>query len=147
METCQQVVRLSEEEHGLLVALVSKGKASAREIRRANTLLQLESGTPESLVARSLSTSISTVRRTRRRFLDEGLSAALSERPRPGATSKLDGKAEALLVALACSTPPEPNTVWTMQLLADRVVALGVVETISDETVRRALKKTRSSPG
>ncbi|RKY62069.1 MAG: hypothetical protein DRP95_02040 [Candidatus Latescibacterota bacterium] len=87
------------------------------------------------------------MRNIRKRFAEEGLEAALNERPHPGAKPKLDGKQEAFLVALACSDPPEGREHWTMQLLADRLVELGVVESISDETVRRVLKKTTSSPG
>ena len=85
--------------------------------------------------------------RIRQRFVEDGLEAALSERPRPGGQRKLAGKQEAFLSALACSTPPEGRTCWPMQLLADRLVALQVVEAISDETVRRTLKKTSSSRG
>jgi transposase len=83
------------------------------------------------------------VERIRKRFVEEGLEAALTERPRPGGQRKLDGKQEAFLIALACSTPPEGRICWTMQLLANRLVALRIVDAISDETVRRTLKKTR----
>ena len=85
--------------------------------------------------------------RTRKRFVEEGLEAALNERPRAGGQRKLAGKQEALLVALACSTPPDERKCWTMQLLADKLVELKQVESISDETVRRTLKKTSSSHG
>ncbi len=77
-----------------------------------------------------------------KRFVEEGLEAALRDRPRPGAQRQLDGKQEALLIALACSVPPDGRTRWTMQLLANKLVELRVVEAISDETVRRTLKKT-----
>jgi transposase len=95
---------------------------------------------------------IATVERVRKRFVEEGLEAALNERPRPGGQRKLDGKQEAFLIALACSTPPEGRRSWTMQLLADKLVELRVIDAISDETVRRTLKKTslnrgRKSPG
>ncbi len=83
-----------------------------------------------------------TLARTRKRFVEEGLEAALSERPRAGARRKLEGKQEALLVALACSAPPDERKCWTMQLLADQLVELQQVESISDETVRRTQKKT-----
>jgi transposase len=98
-------------------------------------------------MARVLHSSVSTIERTRKRFVDAGLEAALHEQPRPGARRKLAGKQAAFLIALACSEPPTGRTCWTMQLLADRIVELGVVEAISDETVRRVLKKTPSSPG
>jgi transposase len=88
-----------------------------------------------------------TVERTRQRFVEEGLAAALVEKPRPGGERKLDGKQEAFLVALVCSAPPVGRAKWSMQLLADRLVTLGMVETLSDETVRRRLKETNCSPG
>ncbi len=97
-------------------------------------------------VAEALQVSASTVMNVRKRFGAGGLDAALYDKPRPGAVRKLDGKQEALLVALACSQPDERET-WTMQLLADKLVELNVVDEISDETVRRTLKKTRSSRG
>uniref|UniRef100_UPI0013EC2F74 helix-turn-helix domain-containing protein n=1 Tax=Paludisphaera soli TaxID=2712865 RepID=UPI0013EC2F74 len=85
----------------------------------------------------------------RRRFVEQGLDAALDRkrRGRPAREPKLDGRAEATLVALACSAPPDGRKRWTMQLLADRLVELRIVDSISDETVRVALEKTRSSPG
>ena len=85
--------------------------------------------------------------RTRRRFVEEGLEAALGDRPRPGAAPKLGPKQQAFVVALACTKPPEGRQRWTMQLLADRLVELEVVPDISDEAIRRLLKKGRSSPG
>jgi transposase len=94
-----------------------------------------------------LATSVSTVGRIRRRFVEEGLDAALSERERSGAPRKLEGKQEAYLLAIACSAPPAGRDRWTLQLLADRLVELKVVPAISDETVRLRLKKARLSPG
>jgi hypothetical protein len=91
--------------------------------------------------------AIATVERVRKRFVEEGLEAALRERPRPGGQRKLDGKQEAFLIALACSTPPEGRTAWTMELLAHTLVELRVIDAISDETVRRTRKQTRSSRG
>ncbi len=91
---------------------------------------------------------MTTVERTRKRFIEEGLEAALSERPMPaGAARKLDGHREAYLVALACSDPPEGRKRWSMRLLADRLVELGVVDGISEETVRGTLKKGASNRG
>jgi transposase len=94
-----------------------------------------------------LATSVSTVCRIRRRFVEEGLDAALSERERSGAPRKLEGKQEAYLLALASSSPPAGRDRWTLRLLADRLVELRVVPAISDETVRLRLKKARSNPG
>ena len=116
-------------------------------MRRAQILLAAADGHSDSAIARMLHSSVSTIERTRKRFVEAGLEVALHERPRPGARAKLDGKQEAFLVALACSTPPDERTCWTMPLLADKLIELQVVEAISDETVRRVLKKTRSSPG
>jgi transposase len=92
-------------------------------------------------IIEALHTGISTVERTRRRFVEGGVAHALSEKARPKRGTKLDGKGRAILVATACSQPPEGRATWTMQLLADRLVELKVVERISDETVRTELKK------
>jgi transposase len=88
-----------------------------------------------------------TVERTRKRFVEEGLEATLNERPRAGGRRKLEGKQEAFLIALACSAPPNERQCWTMQLLADKLVELQPVESITNETVRRTLNKTSSSHG
>jgi transposase len=141
------IVDLTPEERTSLDALTRKGKAAARSIRRAQTLLLADEGLTDAAIALRLNIGHATVERTRQRFVEEGLDAALSEKPRPGARRKLDGKQEAFLVALACSDPPEGRAKWTMQLLADRLVTLGVVETLSDETVRQRLKQTNSNRG
>jgi len=141
------VVELSEEERASLRALTQKGKASARMIRRAHVLLLADTGKTDEAIALALSMGVATLERLRKRFVLEGLSAALQERPRPGARAKLDAKAEAFLIALACSDPPKGRSVWTTQLLADQMVALGKVESLSDETVRRILKKGGPSRG
>ena len=90
-----------------------------------------------------------TVERVRQRFVERGLEAALGRKPqdRPSRERKLDGRAEARLIALACSRPPDGRAAWTLQLLADKLVELRVVDSVCDETVRRVLKKTRSSRG
>lgn len=141
------VVKLSNEERKQLLALTRKGKTDARMLRRANILLLTDEGRKDKDIVAALNCSVSTVERTRKRFIQAGLEAALKEKPRPGGEVRLDARGEAHLVALACSTPPEGRAKWTMQLLADRLVELGVVETISDETVRRCLKKTFSNHG
>ena len=140
-------VALSEEEEAELQALISKGKTSARKVTRARILLLAHAGEKDCAVARALQTSVSTVERTRKNLVLEGLRDALEEAPRPGAKPKLDARGHGHLVALACSTPPAGREGWTLELLADRLVALGHVESFSKEAVRRALKKTRSSPG
>jgi transposase len=125
----------------------TKGESKARRIRRAHILLLADEGLKDKQIARSLGAAVTTVERVRKRFVEEGLEAALSERPRPGARPKLDGRQEAYLMALACSDPPEGKKHWTMQMLADRLVELEMVEEISDETVRRTLKRGTSSRG
>jgi transposase len=139
-------VDLTDEERIQLLSLTQKGKTRPRQVRRAHILLLASEGQTDMRIVAALHVGLATVERTRRRFVEEGL-AALSEKPRPGAQRKLDAKQEAFLVALACSEPPEGRTTWTMQLLAERLVALGVVEALSDETVRRRLKESRSSRG
>ena len=140
-------VVLSDEEAAQLQTLISKGKTSARKVTRARILLLAHAGEKDAAVARALQTSVSTVERTRKNLVLEGLAAALEEAPRPGAKPKLDVKGHGFLVALACSTPPQGREGWTLELLSDRLVALGYVESFSKEAVRRALKKTRSSRG
>jgi transposase len=141
------IVTLTDDERAQLLALTKRGKVSARRLTRAHLLLQADAGLSDEAVAQALHIGTATVERIRKRFVEEGLEAALAERPRPGGQRKLDGKQEAFLIALACSAPPEGRTCWTMQLLAEKLVELQVIEAISDETVRRTLKKTSSSRG
>jgi transposase len=136
------VVKLTQEERGQLLALTRKGKTSARMLRRAHVLLLADEGIKDETIASIVKGSVSTVERTRKRYIQAGIDAALKEKPRPGVEPRLDGRGEAHLVALACSAPPEGRQQWTMQLLADRLVELELVDSISDETVRRTLKKT-----
>jgi transposase len=141
------IVTLTDDERAQLLALTKRGKVSARRLTRAHLLLQADTGLSDEAIAQALHIGTATVERIRKRFVEEGLKAALAERPRPGGQRKLDGKQEAFLIALACSTPPEGRPCWTMQLLAERLVELQVIEAISDETVRRTLKKTPSNRG
>lgn len=141
------VVDLNEQEKKRLEDLTTKGKSGARKIRRARILLLADEGYIDKEIARVLGAAVTTVERVRKRFVEEGLEAALSERSRPGAARKLNGHQEAYLVALACSDPPEGKKRWSMRLLADRLVEVGVVDELSDETVRRTLKKGTSNRG
>ena len=141
------IVNLSHEERTTLHGLIAKGKTAARTLTRAHILLQADEGVQDAEIARALHVGVATVERTRKRCVEEGVNAALTERPRPGAARLLSGKQEAHLVALACSDPPEGHTCWTMKMLADKVVAIEMVPFISDETVRRVLKNRRSSRG
>jgi transposase len=144
----QNQVTLKPEEQRYLQAFIRQGQGKAREIRRAHTLLLADEQQPDQHIAAFLHVNPNTVSTTRKRYCEVGLPAALKEKSRPGNPRKLDGKQEAFVVALACSEAPESRDHWTMQLLADRLVALGIVEEpISDETVRRTLKKTTSNPG
>src|SRR5438874_7008370 len=147
-------VTLTDEERQGLHELVSAGKAAAKRLARARILLKADAapGGPawtDDLIAEALEVSTDTVGRVRQRFVEQGLEAALARKKqdRPSRERVLDGRAEARLIALACSAPPDGRKEWTMRLLADRLVELEVVDAVSDETVRRALKKTRSSRG
>ena len=135
------IVDLSEDERTELLALLGKGVAPARKLTRARILLLADAGRTDQEIAAALHVHRVTVERTRRRLVEGGVERALNEQPRPGGRPKLDGKQEAMLVALACSRAPEGRSRWTLQLLADRLVELAVVDSVSDETVRRALKK------
>jgi hypothetical protein len=141
------VVRLNDAERGQLVALVSKGKASARKIVHAQILLRVDADGPRLVdeeVAETLGVHENTVRAVRERFVMEGLDSALDRKKRasPPCEPKLDGAAQARLTAIACSQPPAGRARWTLRLLGDQLVELKIVESISRETVRQALKKT-----
>ena len=140
-------VTLTDEERERLEELTRKGTASVRMVRRAQTLLLAAEEQRDEDIAKALRIGVATVERTRQRCVEEGVEASLRERPRPGARPKLGPKEQAMVVALACTKPPEGRTRWTMQLLADRVVELEVVPAITDESIRRLLKRTSSSPG
>ena len=141
------VVALSELERAILLALTRKGTQRVRKCRRAQILLLADDGQTDCQIAAALHAGIATIERLRKRCVEAGLEAALNDKPRPGRERKLDGKQEAFLVALACSPPPEGHAQWSMQLLADQLVALGLVDELSDETVRRRLKETSFSRG
>ena len=147
-------VTLTAEERQQLADLIAAGKAAAQKLAHARVLLKADAadGGPAwaaGRIAEAVEVSAATVARVRRRFVEQGLEAALGrkQQDRPSRPRKLDGRAEARLIALACSAPPEGRKEWTMQLLADKLVELQVVDAVCDETVRRALKKTRSSRG
>ncbi|CAN5486749.1 hypothetical protein BH20ACT10_BH20ACT10_11770 [soil metagenome] len=141
------IVDLDERERSELEQLTTKGESAARKIRRARILLLADEGRIDKEIASFLGAAVTTVERVRRHFVGEGLEAALSEKRRPGAARKLDGRQEAFLMALACSDAPESRGRWTMGMLADRLVELDVVEQISGETVRRTLKRGASNHG
>ena len=146
-------VTLTESERDDLRKLVRVGKAAAQKLVRARILLladQAEGGSskadPE--IVESLGCGRASVERVRKRFVEEGLEAALTPKPSQRVYErKMDGKAEAHLIALACGAPPEGRARWTLRLLGDQMVALEYVESVSFETVRRVLKKTNLSLG
>jgi len=137
-------VKLTNEEREYLRILTRTGKQSARVMTRAQILLWSDEGKQDKEIISLLNCAPMTVAATRERWVKE---KRLEDLPRAGLKPMLDAKEESLLVALACSDAPEGRSEWTMQLLADKLVELKVVESISDETVRRALKKTNSNLG
>ena len=139
-------VELSHAERTELRALLSGGKQEARKLKRAQILLATDAGASDEAIAASVGVGGSTVYRTKRRFVLGNLEAALSEEPRPGADRKLSGKEEALLVATACSNPPEGRARWTLELLADELVRLTEHGSLSRETVRRRLAENHLKP-
>jgi transposase len=143
------IVTLTAEERQDLHDLIAAGKAAARKLAHARILLKADAAEggpawPDHRIAEALEVSVPTIERVRQRFVEHGLEAALTRKAqdRPSRPPTLDGRAEARLIALACSAPPEGRKAWTMRLLADKLVELDVVPAVSDETVRRALKKT-----
>lgn len=146
----KHVVALKSEEREQLRQMLRSGRHGARELQHARVLLESDAGQTDAQVARIAAVGISTVERLRRRYCQARLAAALQDKPQPPRPQKrkIDGAAEAHLIALSCSAVPEGYDHWTMQLLAQRMVELQYVQqSVSDETVRRVLKKTRSSPG
>ena len=139
-------VELNQTERDELTALVSKGKHTARKFKRAQILLAADAGSTDQVIAETVGVGGSTIYRTKRRFVDGNLECALSEAPRPGASRKLTGKEEALLVATACSVPPEGRADWTLELLAQALVRLTEHDTLSRETVRRRLGENQLKP-
>lgn len=142
------IVTLTDAERQELHGLISKGKGAARRLIHARILLKADQGLPDQTTVEAVEVSRPTVERVRRRFVEEGLEAALDprrpEKPRP---HKIDGEVEARLIAVACSTPPSGRARWSLRLLADKIVALDCLDAVSHETVRRSLKKTNLLPG
>ena len=144
------IVRLTDEERKGLEELVAKGKAAAYRIRHANILLKADADGPDwtdERIAEAFGCHLNTPANVRRRFVEGGLAAALNRKRQAAPSRKpiLDGAAEAHLIALSCSEAPAGRERWTLKLLAGKLVELEIVEAISDQTVRRALKKTSSS--
>jgi len=145
------IVTLTHEERGMLRELISAGKASARKLTHARVLLKADVGEDgpgwnDAAISQAVDVGTATVERVRKRFVEEGLEAALVRRmPRREYRRKLDGDAEAHLIAVACGKSPKGRARWTLRLLAQQMVALEYVDTVSYETVREVLKKTNLS--
>jgi transposase len=139
-------VELSQAERDKLTEMLSGGKHAARKLKRAQILLAADTGINDASIAGSVAVGESTVYRTKRRFVEGNLELALSEEPRPGPARKLSGKQEALLVATACSTPPQGRARWTLELLAGEMVKLTEHTALSRETVRRRLAQNQLKP-
>jgi transposase len=140
-------VHLTEKERKTLLAILTKGRNKAVVIQRAHILLKVDEGKPDVEISQMLYVSEQTIRRTRLRFEQEGLQAALEDKPHPVTGSALDEKQEARIIALACSEPPPGQARWTLELLTREVLKDGIVTHLSPETVRLLLKKTNSNPG
>jgi hypothetical protein len=147
------VVRLSKEEREQLQALIRKGKGPARRLLKARILLKADvseggPGWSDNKIIAALDTSVSMVYRVRKQLVEEGFEAVLSRKQRatPAVARIFDGEKEAKLIALACSKPPKGRVRWTLRLLENKVVELGIVDRASDSTIHRTLKKTVSSP-
>jgi len=147
-------VTLTTDERDSLQELIAAGKAAALKLMHARILLKADAapGGPawtDACIAEALEVNVTTVERLRERFVEQGLEAALGRKKqdRPSRQRTLDGQAEARLIALACSEPPQGRARWTLRLLADRLVELEIVDAVAMETVRRTLKKTTSSRG
>lgn len=141
------IVKLSDEERKELKELTKKGKSQAYKIKHSYILLQADSGTQNKSdedIAKNLGCHLNTVKEVRKRYVEQGLAVALERKAQesPSRSKKLDGRQEAKLIALSCSKPPKGRERWTLQLLADELVTLAVVDDISPETVRTTLKKT-----
>lgn len=141
-------VMLTDDERVLLRQMISSGTEKARKLTRARILLKADvsDGGPgwlDERISTALEVSLATIHRTRRTFVEEGLEAALNRRPQQRHRARrLDGEQEAHLIALMCSQPPAGQGRWTLRLLADKMVELAYVESVSHETVRQVLKKT-----
>jgi transposase len=147
-------VTLTADERNSLQDLIAAGQAAAQKLAHARILLKADASPggpawPDARIAEAVEVDVTTIERVRQRFVEQGFEAALvrKKQDRPSRQRKLDGHGEARLVALACSDPPQGRARWTLRLLADKLVELEVVDTISSEAVRQVLKKTNSSRG
>jgi transposase len=136
------VVNLTKEDREYLNQFIRRGKAPARSLTRARILLMADEGYSNKEIAEILKTTRPTVNRIRKRYFQEGLDSAINDKPRSGAPPKIDGRIEAQVTLLACSEPPEGRSAWTLQLLADKLVELNAIDSISTMSIQRILKNT-----
>ena len=141
------IVSLKEQEREELKQYLRKGKSSARSQTRARILLLADEGRDDEMIAEALKVSKSTVSRIRTRYCEGGLDLALHEKARSGAPPKIDGRIEAQLTLLACSEPPDGRSKWTVRLLADRLIEMEVVDSLTHMSVQRLLKKMKLNLG
>jgi len=142
MSAKQYHVKLNDDERQSLRRLTRRGKSSARELTRARILLLSDKGQTDEQIVAALQTSLSTIARVRQRFAQQGIESIFKEKPRPGRAPKLSPRQHAQLTALACTEAPTGRTRWSLRLLADQLVKLEIVESISYQTIAEALKKT-----
>lgn len=141
-KTTKYEVNLLAHEQEDLLQMIRQGKPKAREATRARILLKANEGYKDEEIALALDISTATVSRTRQRYVEAGLEAAVKDKPLPGRPNKFDGRQQAHLIALACTDAPDGHDHWTVRLLADKAVELGFVQSVSPETLRQLLKKT-----
>ena len=138
-------VKLRPKEQALLKQIISKGSEKARKITRCRILLLANEGKTDTQIIEALKVARNTIRTVRFRYVREGLESAINEQPRPGAPKRFSGRLKAKITAIACSEPPEGRSRWTLRLIADKVVELEMIDSISHQTVKRILKKTNLS--
>ena len=141
------VVNLTDEDRAYLNRLIRRGKTSARSLTRVRILLMADEGYSNKEIVEILKTTKPTIVQIKKRYSQEGLDSAINEKPRSGAPIKIDGTIEAQVTLIACSEPPEGRSSWTLQLIADKLVELEVIDSISAMSIQRTLKKVRPSHG
>jgi transposase len=142
-----QPFQLTDDEVTYLTKYINTGKRSARAIKRAQILLHSHAGKTPAQICEIIRTSVATVYLTRQHYRQQGVQAAIEEKPRPGQPRRLSSEQEAALTVLACSDAPDGRAQWSVRLLADKAVEIGLVEQVGRETIRRFLKKMRSNRG
>lgn len=140
-------IQLTSDEEKYLDKFINTGKRSARAIKRAQILLHSHAGKTPAQICEVVNTSVATVYLTRQHYRQEGVQAAIQEKPRSGQPRRLSSEQEAALTVLACSDAPDGRAQWSVRLLADKAVEIGIVERVGRETIRRFLKKMRSNRG